>query len=59
MNATIYITGKLTLNMDSPTFPYEMSAEERLKWWLAAAREEPEIAFIGVDWIITGAIDNE
>lgn len=59
MNAIIYITGKLTLNMDSPTFPAEMSPEERLKWWLEAAREEPEIAFVGADWIITGMIDNE
>jgi hypothetical protein len=42
---TAIVTKMYFVNLDSPTFPPEMSPEERLSAWLGMARIDPEWAF--------------
>lgn len=56
-NATITFTA--SLNLDSPTFPPELSPIERIEYWVKGAKEEPLLAFMAIaDWKISGEVES-
>lgn len=58
MQAEITITGKATLNLDSASFPPDMTAEQRLAYWLEGANADPLLAIqcLDVKYEIVGEV---
>ena len=54
MYAKITFTSNLDLN--SPTFEYGLTDQEKLTGWLEAARQEPRVAMEALDFDIDGEI---
>lgn len=58
--AHIIATASLRLNMEGASWPAETvnwTDQQKLDWWLEAAKKEPSVAFESADWIISGIIE--
>lgn len=61
MQAEITITGKATLNLDGASFPHDMTAEQRLAYWLEGANSDPLLAIqcLEIKYEIKGELSHE